>query len=230
MFERSVYQLQMFLTGSGFHHEAVDGLFGPATAESLAKWRISGTNAPQTSGVIEALAKYGTVSNWPRNKTEFLDFYGEFAYKSSKSGLVTVTDNWPRTHLVTMTFPIFGRLTVHKRIAVGLFAVGAKLRGMGVVYPLYTVGVYNPRHKGYSPKRSLSAHAWAAAIDLNWQVNGYGTIGAMPLPVVQIFEMYGWTWGGRWGSLEWVGSQWAPKQASDLPKSDPMHFQAGKDW
>jgi hypothetical protein len=68
-------------------------------------------------------------------------------------------------------------------------------------------GCYNVRSKRSGNR--LSTHAWGIAIDLNPETNGMGRRGDLSAEVVEVFESFGFTWGGRW-----AGSG-----------RDPMHFQ-----
>lgn len=71
-------------------------------------------------------------------------------------------------------------------------------------------GSYNHRLKRGG--RTLSAHAFGCAIDLDPARNGMGvTKYRMPEWVIKIFEGYGWTAGARWSGR----------------KCDAMHFQRG---
>ena len=44
----------------------------------------------------------------------------------------------------------------------------------------------------------LSNHSFGLALDLNVPGNQRGTVGEMNRDVVQIFESWGFTWGGHW--------------------------------
>ncbi len=57
--------------------------------------------------------------------------------------------------------------------------------------------------------QDLSVHSWGAAIDLMTATNALGEYGDMPWVVVEAFEFFGFTWGGRWG------------------RPDFQHFQSG---
>jgi hypothetical protein len=50
-------------------------------------------------------------------------------------------------------------------------------------------------------------HAFGLAVDLNVSTNLFGTRGDMDPRVVEIFEKWGFLWGGRWS------------------QPDPMHFE-----
>ncbi|MBL7995150.1 M15 family metallopeptidase [bacterium] len=55
----------------------------------------------------------------------------------------------------------------------------------------------------------LSTHSWGIAIDLNPETNLPGTRGDMHPEIVEIFQSYGFEWGGSWKRRE----------------KNPMHFQ-----
>ncbi len=59
----------------------------------------------------------------------------------------------------------------------------------------------------------LSAHSFGIAVDINWDENCNGCSNyTMPMEIVDIFESYGFRWGGRYKSI--FGST-----------IDPMHFE-----
>jgi hypothetical protein len=73
-------------------------------------------------------------------------------------------------------------------------------------------GCYNDRNRRGG--RTLSTHAWAAAIDLDPARNGRGKpykkdAGMIPMNVVDIFEDAGWTWGGRFSTPDAMHFQYA---------------------
>ncbi|MCR4276810.1 MAG: M15 family metallopeptidase, partial [Candidatus Roizmanbacteria bacterium] len=59
----------------------------------------------------------------------------------------------------------------------------------------------------------LSAHSFGIAVDINWEENCNGCSNyTMPMEIVDIFESYGFRWGGRYKSV--FGS-----------RIDAMHFE-----
>ena len=56
----------------------------------------------------------------------------------------------------------------------------------------------------------ISNHAFGLAIDINASENERGTVGQMSRAVVQIFQRWGFTWGGDWHY------------------TDPMHFEMNR--
>lgn len=230
MFDRpTAMEVQRKLADLGFYKGDIDGVFGPLSRKGLDEWRkhsIAATISTPELEVMRAQKRGG----WPKGREEFTEFYSAFEYESDASGLVRVLNNWAFDNLLVRDFPFFGRLAVHRKVAVSLHRIGMSLNSVSLDYPIRLVGCYNPRHKGYNPKRTLSAHAFAAAVDLNWDTNGYGTVGDISPVIVRAFQEEGWIWGGEWGGLRW--NQGTKMWVSDgqLVRSDPMHFQAGRDW
>ena len=68
-------------------------------------------------------------------------------------------------------------------------------------------GCYVYRSKYNDPQ--LSTHSWGIAIDLNPETNLPGTRGDMHPEVIEVFQSYGFEWGGNWKRRE----------------KNPMHFQ-----
>jgi hypothetical protein len=81
--------------------------------------------------------------------------------------------------------------------------VAANLSGAVKTYG----GAYNWRMKRGQAK--ASTHSWGIAIDLNARTNGMGSPGDMNPALVDLFELHGFVWGGRWSGAN----------------RDPMHFQ-----
>lgn len=72
-------------------------------------------------------------------------------------------------------------------------------------------GIYNFR-KIRGSTSSLSLHAFGAAIDLDAATNALGTRGDMDPRVIEVFEHFGFFWGGRFS------------------RPDPMHFQYARSY
>ena len=59
-------------------------------------------------------------------------------------------------------------------------------------------GCWVPRHIGWDASSELSLHAWGIAFDVNVRTNPYGSRPRLDPRLVDVFERYGFNWGGRW--------------------------------
>ena len=78
------------------------------------------------------------------------------------------------------------------------------------IHPKEYGGCYVPRFIARDPAKGLSFHTWGTAIDLNVPGNQRGTVGLIDRRVVQIFNRWGFNWGGTWRY------------------TDPMHFEMAR--
>lgn len=93
-------------------------------------------------------------------------------------------------------------------------------------FEIETAASFVYRHKRHDPKRDLSEHSWASAVDINSGTNQARTIkgklpkpwspewmklwpDGLPQPFVEAWVARGWCWGGYWTSGGYI---------------DPMHF------
>lgn len=164
---------------------------------------------------------------WPGPTFEELsEFYGSFDLDPDSG---KPTDEWEMSHLVTIPIPfpmrlawepesLTGKIYCHLRIGSTLQKILQDifdfydhdikaLQNDGV--DLYG-GCYNFR--SVRGGRSLSLHAWGAAVDLSPDANPLGKAwepdaGMIPMDVVRIFKNHGVAWGG------------------DFSRPDPMHFE-----
>jgi hypothetical protein len=129
----------------------------------------------------------------------------------------TADPRWEQQFIVrqALPFPIpydskimLTRLACHKLVAPLFMAVFTDVANKGLKDTVKSCGgVYNWRMKRGQSK--VSTHTWGIAIDLNVPTNAMGTAGDMDPRLVELFESYGFLWGGRWSGAN----------------KDPMHFQ-----
>lgn len=136
----------------------------------------------------------------------FAEAVGVFNYTPIGGGRVQPDPAWVRTHIVTETVPILGKLTCNKYMMPQLKAALAEVQRRGLAHEIkYHVGCYYPRFIAGST--TLSNHSFGLAIDINSLENQRGTVGQMHPEVVAIFKYWGFAWGGDWNY------------------TDPMHFE-----
>jgi hypothetical protein len=134
---------------------------------------------------------------------------GHYTYRVLGGGRIAPDPAWVASHIVTDTVPILGNVTCNKMLMPQLKAALAEVQSRGLAATIHsTAGCYYPRF--IAGTSSLSNHAFGLAIDINAPENGRGTAGQMDRTVVQIFEKWGFTWGGVWHY------------------TDPMHFEMNK--
>jgi hypothetical protein len=134
---------------------------------------------------------------------------GHYTYRVLGGGAIAPDPAWVASHIVTDTVPILGRVTCNRLLFPQLKAALAEVVARGLAGTIHsTAGCYNPRF--IAGTSSLSNHAFGLAIDINAPENARGTAGQMNRQVVQIFEKWGFTWGGVWHY------------------TDPMHFEMNK--
>jgi hypothetical protein len=138
------------------------------------------------------------------------DAVGSFAYTPHADGRVTPDPSWVRDFIRTEPVPILGDVTCNRVMLPQLRAALTEVvqRGLGDrIHRSQYGGCYYPRYIGYDPGKGLSLHTWGIAVDLNVPENQRGTVGHMDRQVVEVFERWGFAWGGHWRY------------------TDPMHFE-----
>jgi hypothetical protein len=157
---------------------------------------------------------------WPAPPNGFQairDTFGDLlAYVADDGG---IDPRWEAGHMArsVLPFPIplawdttknAIAIRCHKLIAPLIEEVFREIAARRMQSAVKTYGggyVYRQKRNGVKP----STHSWGIAIDLNPNTNAMGTAGDMDPRLVELFEGYGFTWGGRWAGRN----------------KDPMHFQ-----
>lgn len=116
-------------------------------------------------------------------------------------------------------------IIIHKNAYPAFNAVASELEKNPVArnYKINTIGAYifrcnvnastSDRFDTCSSGCILSAHSFGIAVDINWDENCNGCHKyTIPIEIVEIFEKYGFRWGGRYEQI--FGA-----------KIDPMHFE-----
>lgn len=133
---------------------------------------------------------------------------GTFNYTANANGSVNLPGSWVSAHISTEQVPILGSVTCNRLMLPQLRAALQEVvqRGLtAAIHPSQYGGCFVPRY--IAGTHTLSYHAFGLAVDLNVPENQRGTAGAMNRQVVQIFEKWGFEWGGTWHY------------------TDPMHFE-----
>ncbi len=124
-----------------------------------------------------------------------------FRYTDHGDGMITIDPAWVRKWIVSADVPIFGVVRCHRLMAPQLISALREVEAAGLA-GLIDRGDYGgcwvPRHILFNPRRPLSMHAWGLAIDFNVRTNGYGATPQLDRRIVEIFQRWGFKWGGDW--------------------------------
>lgn len=126
---------------------------------------------------------------------------GSFSYVANPDGTITQDKAWVSRNIVTRRVPILGSATCHKVMIPQLQRALAEIEAAGLTQHIDKAqygGCYVPRFIGRDSNRPLSMHAWGLAIDINTVDNPQGAVPKIDMRVVEIFERWGFRWGGRW--------------------------------
>jgi hypothetical protein len=138
---------------------------------------------------------------------------GTMNYKIMDDGFIKPQQTWVDSNISTATVSIIGEVTCHRLMLPQLQAALSEIESSGLggeLRPGDYGGCYVPRFIDRNPSLPLSMHAFGLAVDLNVSTNQLGTEGDMNPRVVEIFERWGFVWGGDWS------------------RPDPMHFELSR--
>ncbi len=173
----------------------IEKLLGPAESAQLVDLATRSGIDPTAQQVAVVT---GTVA----------DAVGVFRYSVLGGGHIAPDPAWVREHITTEVVPILGAVTCNKLIFPQLKAALQDIHDRGLddtIHPDQYAGCYYPRF--IAGTSTLSNHAFGLALDINAVENQRGTVGLIDRGVVQIFQKWGFTWGGDWRY------------------TDPMHFE-----
>ena len=126
--------------------------------------------------------------------------FGEFAARPApgQPGYLDIDPAWVRTHIITVSVPLLGKITCNQAIIPQLGDAMSSLerRGLGSLIDSYA-GCFAPRFVNRDPTAMLSHHAWGIAFDCNFIGNAYGETPHQDPRLVRTMERFGFIWGGR---------------------------------
>ena len=145
--------------------------------------------------------------NWVLPTALVKEMFGDFQIKERDGTWITIDQTWKDENIETKRVPILGRITCHRLMWEPLLGALNQIIDEGLESGLSkeefksSGGCYAPRRiSRFDAGGSISRHAWGIAIDINTK-SGYKP------RIVEIFNDWGYAWGGTWTS------------------PDPMHFE-----
>ena len=135
--------------------------------------------------------------------------FGEFAARPLPGGAIDIHDAWERRNVRTATVSILGEVRCHRVLFPQLREALLDVQRQGLAHTVHQfAGCFSPRFINSDPEGRLSHHSWGIAIDINATENSYGTRANMDMRVVEIFDRWGFTWGGHWIVPDGMHFEW----------------------
>ncbi|MGB7859907.1 MAG: M15 family metallopeptidase, partial [Acidimicrobiia bacterium] len=125
--------------------------------------------------------------------------FGEFEYRPDGSQGFELDPGWSRANIVTVDVPLLGSVTCHRNLLPALSGAMEELidRNLSfLIRPAEFAGCFNPRF--IANRRSISRHAWGAAVDINMGSNPEGVESAQDPRLIEVMERWGFTSGHDW--------------------------------
>lgn len=127
--------------------------------------------------------------------------FGEFAYRppTADEREFEQDPEWRSENLVTRDLPLLDRVTCHRGVIDAVEGALAELETANLaslVDPASFAGCWNSRL--VVPGGDMSRHAWGVALDINYDANPTGRESLQDPRLVEVFERWGFTWGGEW--------------------------------
>ncbi len=142
------------------------------------------------------------------------NFFEPFDYIDHGDGLITIDPDWVSRNIAsTRMMPVLnGTVTCHRQMLIQMYGALSEVEAAGLSDLIDTSqygGCWVARHIDFNPSKPISMHGWGLAVDLNVSTNGLGQPPTMDPRIVEIFDRWGFVWGGRWS------------------RPDGMHFEIG---
>lgn len=126
---------------------------------------------------------------------------GSFSFTANSDGSINQDPLWVKRNIVNAKVPILGTVSCHRAMIRQFSSALAEVERSGLagtIEPKQYGGCYVPRFIGHDEAKGLSMHAWGLAADLNVSTNLQGNRPTIDPRVVQIFQRWGFRWGGDW--------------------------------
>jgi len=155
----------------------------------------------------------------PRTQQWIESTFGRFPWRDhpTRRGAIEILGEWQRQNIISFAPPFELRdgraraisvIHCHHLIAPALRRVLDDLAARHLAHLINTFdGCFEPRHKRWDPRLSLSRHSWGIAVDINARLFPYGSEAKQDPRLIAAFARQGFAWGGHWRT------------------PDPMHFE-----
>ena len=150
--------------------------------------------------ITNKFEKNNPNKNWVLPTALVKEIFGDFQIKERDGTWITTEPSWREKNIQVKRMPILGNTRCHRLMWEPLEGALNQILDEGLAY---TLSVQDFKKSGgcYAPRRinrfdaggSISRHAWGIAIDINTKSSYHPR-------VVEIFNSWGFAWGGTWTS------------------------------
>jgi len=141
--------------------------------------------------------------------------FGDFTFQNIGGGRIEIDPAWVQENIVNC---VLVRASSGKDVSTRCHRLAKEPferafqeisdRGLSKLIKTYD-GLWVPRHQLWKNSKPLSRHSWGIAVDLNAPWNAYGNgISPENLALNEVFNRFGFAWGGDWSPLERDAMHW----------------------
>lgn len=151
--------------------------------------------------------------------------FGEFAARPdpTRRGYLQIDPGWERTHIATEHVPLLGAVTCNVAMFPQIRGAVRELSDLGLARTIDSFsGCYARRYANRDPHQGISHHTWGIALDINVGSNPYGGPADQDPRMVEVFERWGFIWGGTFIRTDGMHFEWH-RPPVDPDPSPPIH-------
>jgi len=145
--------------------------------------------------------------------------FGEFQARPEPGnpGFLDLDPAWVKQNIDTQDVPLLGTVTCNVSLFPQLRGVVHELIDRGLRDTIHSYsGCYSPRHINRIPSAGLSHHSWGIAVDLNVQQgNLFGQTPHQDPRLIDVFERWGFVWGGTFIEPDGMHFEYRREPAGD---------------
>ncbi|HEX5950103.1 MAG TPA: M15 family metallopeptidase, partial [Actinomycetota bacterium] len=137
--------------------------------------------------------------------------FGEFAARPdpARRGYLHIDPAWEATHIATERVPLLGQVTCNVAMFPQIRGAVRELIDLGLRDTIRSYsGCYARRYANRDPNQGISHHAWGVALDINVGTNPYGGPTDQDPRMVEVFERWGFIWGGTFIRTDGMHFEW----------------------
>lgn len=146
--------------------------------------------------------------------------FGEFAARPApgRRGYLEIDPAWEATHVATERVPLLGPVTCNVALFPQIRGAVRELIELGLEDTIDSFsGCYARRFANRDPHQGISHHTWGVALDINVGSNPYGEPANQDPRMVQVFERWGFIWGGTFVRTDGMHFEWHRPANADRP-------------